>query len=127
MNHSSRRLSGTASNAIGSIKVPPRNFDSTRNDPVSMAFELVGAPAFFGFMGFLLDRALGTSPVFALTFAFVAAATTLGLVVWRYNNEMARRDAERRDAQGRRGYRPARWERTTTATVAGNTREDAAQ
>lgn len=115
MEQTGRRESGTSTNAIAAIKVPPRNLDPTRNDGISVAFELVGTPAVFAGMGHLVDRWAGTSPIFALSLAGLALATVVGLVVWRYNNEMAARDAERRETQSRRGYRPARWERSVTA------------
>ncbi|MBK5222668.1 MAG: AtpZ/AtpI family protein [Acidimicrobiia bacterium] len=109
--------SSTASNALASIKAPPRNFNPRRNDPVSVGFELVGTPALSSFLGFLLDRALGTGPLFALSFAFLGGVTVVGLVMWRYNNEMAELDTERRDTSRQRGYRPARWDHTTTSSV----------
>lgn len=114
MEQTGRRESSTATNAIAAIKVPPRNLDPTRNDGISVAFELVGTPAVFAGAGHLVDRWAGTSPIFALAFAAVALATVVGLVVWRYDNEMNVRDAERRETQSRR-YRPARWERSVTA------------
>ena len=44
-----------------------------------MAFEMVATPALFAFFGYLLDRAVGTAPLFILVFSIVV----LTYVVWR--------------------------------------------
>ena len=43
--------------------------DKGFGDGLSAAFELVVTPAIFGFLGFLLDRLLGTVPLFTLVFS----------------------------------------------------------
>ena len=48
-------------------------------DALSMAFEMVATPALFAFFGYLLDRAVGTAPLFILVFSIVV----LTYVVWR--------------------------------------------
>jgi F0F1-type ATP synthase assembly protein I len=68
--------------------------DVDRNDPeraarleltngfgnaLAKAFELVATPAVFALLGWLLDRWLGTEPVFMLTFALVV----FGYEVWK--------------------------------------------
>lgn len=80
-------------------------------DGMSIAFELVGTPAIVGGLGFLLDRWLGTTPLFTIVLTLVALATVAGLTIWRYNGEMRRADAERRAQREGRGPRPARWDR----------------
>lgn len=63
-------------------------------DALARAFEMVATPAVFGFLGFLLDRRLGTSPLFALTFGVIV----FGYMVWKfwaqYEREMQRHEAE---------------------------------
>ena len=44
-----------------------------------MAFEMVATPVLFAFFGYLLDRAVGTAPLFILVFSIVV----LTYVVWR--------------------------------------------
>jgi hypothetical protein len=53
--------------------------DKGFGDGLSAAFELVVTPAIFGFGGFLLDRALGTVPVFTL----VLSVAVLTYMVWK--------------------------------------------
>jgi F0F1-type ATP synthase assembly protein I len=48
-------------------------------DSLAKAVELVLTPAIFGFLGHLLDRRLGTSPLFLLLFALF----TFGYLCWR--------------------------------------------
>jgi F0F1-type ATP synthase assembly protein I len=91
------------------LKVPnARQFQQGPGDPLSKAFELVVTPAIFGFLGFLLDRWLGTVPLFTA----LLSVFTLSYLVWRlyadYTAEMERhdrdkpwtRDARRREAVG---------------------------
>jgi F0F1-type ATP synthase assembly protein I len=92
------------------VTAPVRNDDPTRNDPTSVAFELIGTPTVFGFLGYLADRALGTTPLIAVVAASLAFVTVLGLVIWRYNNDMEHAVDEHRTARASRGPRRARWE-----------------
>ncbi len=117
MKLSGRREPGNVSGGFTGVTVPVRNDDSTRNDPTSVAFELVGTPAVFGFFGYLADRALGTSPVIMIVSAFLAFVTALGLVIWRYNNDMEHATAEHRAALESRGPRRARWDHDDQAEV----------
>lgn len=71
-------------------------------DALSVAFEMVVTPAIFGFLGYLLDRRIGTTPLFLATFSVI----TLSYMVWktyaRYEHDMAREEAalrERREAR----------------------------
>lgn len=111
MNESGRREPGRVSGLFAGVSAPVRNDDPTRNDPISVGFELIGTPAIVGFLGYLADRALGTTPVIAVAAASVAFVTVLGLVIWRYNNDMDHAVAEHRTARATRGPRRARWER----------------
>ena len=62
-------------------------------DALAKAFELVTTPAVFGFLGWLLDRWLGTEPLFLLTFVIVV----FGYEVWKlftgYGAAMAEHEA----------------------------------
>lgn len=80
-------------------------------DGLSIAFELVATPAIFGFLGLLLDRWLGTTPVFVFAFSIVTFVTVLSLTMWRYHHEMERADAERRAVRAAAGPRAPRWAR----------------
>lgn len=86
-------------------------------DGLSIAFELVGTPAIFGLFGYGLDRWLGTTPIFTVTFVLVVLATVGSLTIWRYNAEIQRADEERRAARAERAPAPARWERRATGAA----------
>jgi F0F1-type ATP synthase assembly protein I len=64
-------------------------------DGFSQALELVAGPLVFGFLGWLLDAKLGTSPLFAVVFAVFGV---LGAVVAQYFRYM---DRIRRQDEGR--------------------------
>ena len=49
-------------------------------DALAQAFEFVATPALFAFLGFLLDRWLGTVAVFAVAFG----GFVLGYEVWKF-------------------------------------------
>ncbi|MBC8365125.1 MAG: AtpZ/AtpI family protein [Actinobacteria bacterium] len=72
-------------------------------DAAAAAFELAVTPAIFGVLGWLLDRAVGTSPVFTIGFVLVTA----GYSVWRlahdYRINLDREAASRREAWQARG------------------------
>ncbi|MFQ5557730.1 MAG: AtpZ/AtpI family protein [Acidimicrobiales bacterium] len=69
-------------------------------DALSASFEMIATPAVFGFLGWLLDREIGTFPVFTL----VLAAVVLAYEIWRlYSAYAARMDEmlqERRASYG---------------------------
>jgi len=66
-----------------------RDVNNGFGEGLATAFELVVTPLLMGFVGWLLDRWLGTHLVFALSFGLF----TFGYLVWklvvRYNHEMA--------------------------------------
>jgi hypothetical protein len=65
-----------------------RDVNNGFGDGLATAFELVVTPLLLGFVGYLVDRWLGTQLVFALGFGLF----TFGYLVWklviRYNHEM---------------------------------------
>jgi hypothetical protein len=78
------------------LKLPnARELRHGPGDPLSKAFELVVTPAIFGFVGFLVDRALGTVPIFTALFAVFV----LGYMIWKlyveYDAEMEKAEADK--------------------------------
>jgi F0F1-type ATP synthase assembly protein I len=69
-----------------------RELNTGFGDALARAFELVATPGIFGFLGWLLDRRLGTTPIFAFVFFFVV----LGYVIWKmwmgYDADMKRHE-----------------------------------
>jgi hypothetical protein len=82
-----------------------RELNNGFGDSLAKAFELVTTPAVFGFLGLLLDRKLGTTPLFLLVFAL----GTFGYLAWktwgRYEQRMQEHEAKLHvtPRQGRRG------------------------
>lgn len=73
-------------------------------DGLALAFELALTPAVFGGLGWLADRALGTTPLFTLVL-LVFAFCGVGYMTWfRYEASMR---AEEEQAVWRRRERPA--------------------
>ena len=69
-----------------------RELNTGFGDALARAFELVVTPGFFALLGWLLDRRLGTTPVFAFVFFFVV----LSYVIWKmwmgYEADMKRHE-----------------------------------
>ena len=57
-------------------------------DALSHAFEMIATPALFAFFGLLLDRGVGTTPLFTLLFMSVVLAYTTWKVFRRYEQRM---------------------------------------
>lgn len=57
-------------------------------DALSTAFEMIATPALFAFFGLLLDRGVGTTPLFTLLFMSVVLAYTTWKVLKRYEQRM---------------------------------------
>lgn len=61
---------------------------------LSRAFELALTPAIFSGLGWLVDRWLGTTPLFMIVFLLFAVAG-VGYMSWfRYEADMRRRESE---------------------------------
>jgi F0F1-type ATP synthase assembly protein I len=58
------------------------------------AFELAVTPAIFGFLGHLLDRALGTSPVFLIVFVLFCVAGLGVRMYYGYKHQMDEHEAK---------------------------------
>lgn len=70
---------------------------------VTAAFELVLTPALFAFFGWLVDRALGTSPVFVLGFAAVVLTYEVWKLWYTYTERMKKFESTLPDAHGKQG------------------------
>jgi len=70
-----------------------REVNTGFGDGLASAFEMVATPAIIGFLGFLLDRWVGTSPLFMLGFGLFTFAYMLWKLVMRYNAQMAEHEA----------------------------------
>jgi F0F1-type ATP synthase assembly protein I len=65
------------------------------DDALSQALSLVVGPVFFGFLGYLLDQALGTGPIFALVFGLLAFSGAVAALYFRYQSAMAKHEADK--------------------------------
>ncbi len=61
-------------------------------DALATAVDLVVTPLVFAALGWLLDRALGTGPAFALTFGLVGVVGIALRQYYRYRDAMAREE-----------------------------------
>jgi F0F1-type ATP synthase assembly protein I len=75
---------------------PSREMSSREADGFVMALELVLTTAIIAGLGFLLDRALGTIPVFTVAFGVFTAVYEVWKLVVGYNAQMAAH-TDRRD------------------------------
>jgi F0F1-type ATP synthase assembly protein I len=62
------------------------------SDGMARAFELALTPVIFGGLGWLVDRATGTAPLFMLTFVLFAFAGMFVRMWIGYDNEMRRHE-----------------------------------
>ena len=72
-------------------------------DAAAAAFELAVTPAIFGVLGWLLDRSIGTSPVFTIAFVLIAAGYAVWKLAHNYRINLEREAATRREAWQARG------------------------
>lgn len=70
---------------------PSGGFD----DGLSQALSLVAGPVLFAFLGYLLDQALGTGPVFVLVFGILAFLGAVIALYFRYQAAMSRQEADK--------------------------------
>ena len=68
------------------------------SDAFAAAFELVVTPAIFGFLGWLLDGRLGTTPIFTVALVVIALAYSSWRLAHDYGESLERARAERRAA-----------------------------
>jgi F0F1-type ATP synthase assembly protein I len=72
-------------------------------DAAAAAFELAVTPAIFGVLGWLLDRSIGTSPVFTIAFVLIATGYAVWKLAHNYRINLEREAATRREAWQARG------------------------
>lgn len=71
-----------------------RELNNGFGEALSRAFELAATPAIFAGLGWLLDRWLGTSPLF-LIILFLFAVAGVGYMTWfKYEAEMKEHEAD---------------------------------
>ena len=63
-------------------------------DGLARAFELAATPAVFGFLGWLVDRALGTPPAFMIALALFAIVGMFVRMWIHYDAEMKVHEAK---------------------------------
>jgi F0F1-type ATP synthase assembly protein I len=71
-----------------------RDFYNGFGDGLARAFEFAVTPAIFGFLGYLLDRAIGTLPVFTLILALVCIVGMFLKTYYTYEDAMRAHDAK---------------------------------
>lgn len=71
-----------------------RDVNNGFGEGLAAAFEMVATPVIFAFLGYLLDRWLGTSPVFMLTLGLLVFGYEIWRLVMRYSAEMAAHEAD---------------------------------
>ena len=70
-----------------------RELNNGFGEALSRAFELAATPAIFAGVGWLLDRWVGTAPLFLIVFFFFAVAG-VGYMTWfKYEAEMKEHEA----------------------------------
>lgn len=65
-----------------------RELNAGAGQAYSMAFELVMTPAIFAVLGWLLDRAIGVSPLFVIIFPVIVFVYELWKIWRQYNARM---------------------------------------
>lgn len=63
-------------------------------DGLARAFEFAATPAIFGFFGWLIDRAAGTSPIFMIVLAGLAVVGMFIRMWYAYDADMRRHEAK---------------------------------
>jgi len=74
------------------VRLPARRNGAAYNDALGQALTFALAPVFFGALGWLLDRQIGTRPVFMIIFGLFGAVA-VGVWAWaQYQEQSARHD-----------------------------------
>jgi F0F1-type ATP synthase assembly protein I len=90
-----------------------RDVNTGLGDGLAAAFELIATPFIFGFLGYLLDRRLGTHLVFMFTFAFVVFGYEVWKLVSRYLTEMDAHQASAKWSRAGRDRHGDDWKRAS--------------
>jgi len=73
---------------------PKRDLYNGFGDGLALAFEFAVTPAIFGVLGYLLDRAIGTVPVFTIIFALLCVVGMFVKVWYSYDASMRAHEAK---------------------------------
>ena len=65
------------------------------DDGLSQALSLVVGPVLFAFVGYLVDQALGTGPLFLVAFGILGFFAAVLALYFRYQAAMAREEADK--------------------------------
>jgi F0F1-type ATP synthase assembly protein I len=76
-----------------------RELNRGLGDSLAQAFDVAGTTAIFFVFGWLLDRWLGTKPLFMITLTLLCLVGKIILMLATYNEKMKRLEAERRERQ----------------------------
>lgn len=71
-----------------------RDFYNGFGDGLARAFEFAVTPAIFGFLGYLLDHAVGTLPVFTIVFTLVCIVSMFVKTWYTYDASMQAHEAK---------------------------------
>jgi F0F1-type ATP synthase assembly protein I len=74
---------------------PAHDLKSQERDGLVLGVELVVSTTIFAFLGWLLDGALGTTPVFTIFLGAFTCAYTVWRMVTGYEARMAEHEAQR--------------------------------
>jgi hypothetical protein len=72
-----------------------RDMNRGLGDALAQAFDVAATTAIFFFFGWLLDRWLGTKPLFMITLSLLCLIGKLYLMLTTYNEKMKRLETER--------------------------------
>ena len=72
---------------------PKRDLYNGFGDGLALAFEFAVTPAIFGVLGYLLDRAIGTVPVFTIIFALLCVVGMFVRIWYTYDASMRAHEA----------------------------------
>jgi len=77
--------------ALRTLRV--RGVPSAENDALARGMAMVAVPVVFGFLGSLLDGAVGTAVVFTILFAAFGVACSFTAAYYRYERSIAEHEA----------------------------------
>ena len=74
-----------------------RELNRGLGDALAQAVDVAGTTAIFFFFGWLLDRWLGTKPLFMIVLTLFCLIGKIVLMLYSYNDKMKRLEAERQE------------------------------
>ena len=77
------------------LRSQPRSETQRVDDGLSQALSLVVGPVLFAFLGWVLDQALGTAPLFLVAFGIFGFLGAVTALYFRYNAAMQRDEADK--------------------------------